>query len=267
MRVGLTLGVVGCISGMVGGSVAACSGNGGNGGKSDASADTSTFDAVVRPDQSQVDTGGDDSNGGDDAGCAPLPVEAGFPFAPPNPQRSVCTATQIQTLYNECWGGAPGCTAFYGDPTNSTCIACMHTQSTASSWGPLVEFPDQVTYANASGCMAIVTPDAGGTDCAHAVEAEVRCRQASCAPNCPNASTAAGLAEYEQCETKAETTTCATEVQTAAPCYSDPRYAPCVFVSFEAYVVGLGEFFCAANTGGDAGPDATGDGPSDGGGG
>src|ERR1019366_1802981 len=152
-------------------SVAACSGKSGSGVPSDASTDTSTFD-VVRVDHALVESGGDDSSG-DDGGCTPLPVEAGFPFVPPNPPRSVCTVNQIQTMYADCWQGGPvsACNSFYGDPTNSACIACMITDSTASSWGAIINFPNGVGYPNIAGCEALVARDGGGVACAHAIEA------------------------------------------------------------------------------------------------
>jgi len=128
-----------------------------------------------------------------------------------------------------------------------------------------VEYPNDTTYTNAAGCMALAFADAGGAECAAAVEADIRCRNASCSPNCPNGSTAAGLAEIQQCESVAEMTNCATQGQAANACFSDPTYAACVFADSEANFIGLGEFFCAAGAGAaDGGSDAPSDASADG---
>src|SRR5258708_5025249 len=186
MRVGWTLGLAAALGiGFAGAALAAC-GNGSSGaGPADASDDTKTSD-VRHVDHAQPEAG--DDGGGDDggdagAGCSPIAVDAAFPFVPPAPRRAICTTTQVQALYDGCWGTSATnatCNAFYGAPANSPCIACMITPSTASSWGALVEFPDKVTYANVGGCMALAAADAGGPSCGAAEQALVRCDNAAC---------------------------------------------------------------------------------------
>jgi hypothetical protein len=252
MRAGWWLGIVASVSGAAMVSVAACSSVGGGG--ADAGADA--VDVVVRH---PVDGGGDDSSGGD-GGCAPadLPVDASFPFVPPNPPRSVCTVSQIQALYDDCWGdgGASACTAFNGDPTNAPCIDCMITPSSASTWGAIVTFPNGSVVPNSGGCIAVIgaaedggSAEGGAEACGAEVQSAALCQEESCALLCPGASTAAGLAEFQQCEEQAATSTCETEVQ-AAFCASDLADTVCVFPTFEGYFVGLGEFFCASSESG-----------------
>ena len=253
MRAEWLLGLVAGVSGITVVGVAACSSHGAGGG---ADADADTFDGVVRY---PFDGAGDDSSGGD-GGCAPapLPLDAGFPFVPPNPPRSVCTVTQIQTLYDDCWGdgGASACSAFKDDTTNSPCVACMVTPSTASTWGAVVMFPSGLVIPNVGGCIAVLAAadaggaaDDGGAGCGAEVQAAELCQEQSCALPCQGASTAAGLIELQQCEDQAATSTCETEVQ-AALCASALADSVCVFPSFQDSFIGLGQLFCASGDGG-----------------
>ena len=253
MRAAWWLGLVASVSGIAVVSVAACSSHGGGGG---GDADADAFDAVVRY---AFDGVADDSSGGD-GGCAPAPVslDASFPFVPPNPPRAVCTVGQIQTLYDDCWGdgGASACSAFKGDTTNSPCVDCMLTPSTASTWGAMVTSPSGLVIPNVGGCIAVLAAadaggaaDDGGAGCGAEVQAAELCQEQSCALPCQGASTAAGLIELQQCEDQAATSTCETEVQ-AALCASALADSVCVFPSFQDSFIGLGQLFCASGDGG-----------------
>ncbi|MGD0527525.1 MAG: hypothetical protein ABSE49_20455 [Polyangiaceae bacterium] len=219
--------------------VLACSGGNGGGGVADAGEDGSE---VTRHAE---DSAMEDASG-DDGGCEPRAVDGGAPFVPPIAPRSACTAAQIQALYDDCWGdgGASSCAVFEGDPANASCVACMVTPSTASQWGAIVTFPNGLAIPNVSGCIALVATDDAGPPCAAAVQSADLCEQASCALHCPSASTAAGLAEFQQCEDQAATSTCETDYLTAM-CYSDEAYSDCVFPTMGDSFVGLGQVFCA----------------------
>jgi len=255
MRVGWTLGLMaGLCGGFAGGALAAC-GNGSAGpGPADAASDARVSDAHVDHGEPESGDGaGGDDGGGDEVGCSPIAVDASFPFIPPAAPRASCTTTQVQSLWDSCWSASATsatCGAFYGAPANSTCIACMITPTTASAWGPIVEFPDKISYANAGGCMALAFADAGGAACGAAQGALIRCNNAACSLPCPKGGTANDVAEYNQCGQQAVMTTCAAEDQ-AASCVSDPAYTGvCVFANFEANFIGLGDFFCAAGSDG-----------------
>ena len=119
-----------------------------------------------------------------------------------------------------------------------------------------MQFPNGVVIPNVGGCIAVLAAsdaggaaDEGGLACGAQVEAAAICQEESCAMQCPSASPASGLAEFQQCEEQSATSTCETEVQ-AALCSSDLTDTACVFPSFEDYFVGLGEFFCASSDGG-----------------
>ncbi len=189
------------------------------------------------------------SGDGDDVGvaldCTPTLPDGSVtpPFVPPRRPQSVCTASQVLALFEACWAGSTAsCNAFYGDPTNSTCIRCMISDSTDPSWGPIVSYPNDTSQANVGGCVALVDQDSGADSCAAAFEAFKACGQESCAAVCPNGSSS-GSGAFGTCETLAELTTCAPYTQ-AAQCDQAPAYASCIFVDFEAYFRGLGDVFC-----------------------
>jgi hypothetical protein len=256
MRVGWTLAAVACVAGGMAAALACSGKTGGSNSSTDASADQSVIEASTT-DQSAFDSSGNvDSGGhsgedageeaGQDAGCAPEPVDAAFVFTPPNAPRNVCTSAQIHEFYVDCWSTTQttaACNAFYGEPANSSCILCMVSKSTASTWAAVVEFPNDITSANISGCIAIVTGDAGPGSCAYASQALKECVWDSCEAHCPTGATSAGVNAYEQCVTAAEGSVCATQNQAAA-CQS--AYSACQYASFEAYFLGIGAFFCSA---------------------
>jgi hypothetical protein len=242
-------------------------GNSSGEGPADGSADATSELAATQPEASAdvvAETG--DQQAPD--GCAPSSVGNVQPFVPPNTRQSACTDTQIATLYQDCWvGSAAACNSFYGDPANSACIRCMLSDSTASTWGPIVKFTgEDITLPNTAGCFALVDGDAGPGGCGAATQALQLCGFMSCAGNCPNGSTAAGVAQLGTCTIQAFMTTCAQEYAKANPCGQAPQYGVCLFANFESQFRGLGQFFCAyvadagadSAAGGDAGADASG---------
>jgi hypothetical protein len=170
----------------------------------------------------------------------------------------VCRLAQIQNLYADCWGSAAtttDCDDFYNDPTNTPCIHCMITQSTAPSWGAIVLFPGTNAFANLGGCLALVTGDSGPGSCAQVVETLQQCEVSSCRVGCPTEDTAEAGAVIVQCRTQSETTTCMGQDQAAVPCENASPNDACGFADFEADFIGVGQVMCAATV--DGGADAT----------
>lgn len=221
-----------------------------------------TLDATTEtgagPDGGTKDTGAVPETGtgeepsGLDAGCVPLPVDGGLQFVPPHAPMSVCTLTQIQDLYADCWGSTAtttACNDFYGDPTNSPCIKCMITQSTDSTWGPVIIFGDNSGYANLGGCIAYLTDDAGAGGCAQTIELLQQCYEKSCSVGCPDNTSAEAGTTLSDCHQQARSTTCGEFATGATSCENASQNSACIFANFEADFIGIGELFCAADGG------------------
>lgn len=246
---------------MVAAGGSACSSSNGSGGPTDAGEDLAVIITDAgHQDRTEVEASGNEEAGEDagiDADCVPVPVDASFAFVPPNPVRNACTTSQIQTLYDDCWSSTSSttlCDAFYGDPSNSPCILCMFSKSSATSWGPIVQFPNDLGYPNVGGCIELLTGDAGG--CPQLIESYQLCIEDTCYVGCPSANTSAGAAAVQSCQQESRTTTCASETQAEQPCNTGTQYSQCVFADFQSYFLGVGAFFCAA--GADGGVDAGG---------
>lgn len=230
-----TLGLVACVGGATTIGVVSCSGQ-------------------ARSSANPTDASTDVRASGADAACVPAAVDAAFVFTPPNPQRSACTAAQIQTANEDCNPTltTAACRAFLSDPANALCIDCALSLASNRTWGALVDYPNDIVYANVSGCVATVSGDSGPGSCAYALQALQTCTWESCETQCPSGATPAGVMAFNQCTAEAESSICARQAQ-AASCLSD--YPACHYASFEAYVLALGAFFCSAAA--DAGVDGT----------
>lgn len=194
-----------------------------------------------------------------DAACSPQPVSSLPPFVPPNAPRSVCTSAQILAYYDACWSDtqtAATCSDFEGDPANSPCILCVRTESTAASYGAVVEWPNKHGQANIGGCIALIDGDTSTTGCGAAYEALDACREQACLASCDTTPNSEG---FGACETEAVASVCAPEAQ-AAQCGTANIYEGCLFADFEAYFRGLGQLFCAGgfDAGSDSGSDGSG---------
>jgi hypothetical protein len=250
------------VSALALGGAASCSSATQIGGGLDASAlDASTDGApdVQAPVDASPDTvrGSDSSDDAASDGCVPSAVTSIPAFIPPKSPHTACTQAQIQAYWDACYASTSGtsnCNAFEGDPTNSPCVQCMLSDSTASAWGPVVAFPNYSWRANRAGCIALVDQDASPGSCAAADQAGVLCEYLACAPQCPTGATAAGFAAFLACEHQSDTTVCAQQVQ-GEQCAQAAKYGGCSFANSEAYFRGLGAIFCA--------PDSDGGGPSD----
>lgn len=230
------------------GGLAGC---GGAVGVVDASLDAASDRTIGATEAGEVDSTTPNDAGPNDAAldgpdCSPVGPQgdgAVGPFAPPNPPESVCTMTQIETLYDDCYApdaSSTECDAFYGDPTNSPCIRCMISDSTDNSWGPVVNFGNAGLQANIGGCIALVDQDAGPGGCGAAEERYLVCYKVACTTDCPT---------FNECFDEAIATVCAQYVD-AAQCAQKAPYDGCIFADFEAYFRGLGQIFCAAGTDG-----------------
>lgn len=230
------------------GFASACSGHATTGPADAATGDTTSPNADVSTPESIEDTAPAEA---DAPVCVPQAINSSLPaLVPPNAPIAACSTAQIQAYFETCGTGAgSACSDFAGDPTNSPCIKCMTSLSTASSYGPVILFPNDTTFANVAGCIALVDGNRSATGCAAAVQSQIFCRTAACIAACPGGADPAGLAAYTACVNQAETTVCESETQ-AATCTQAPQYAGCIFVDYESEFRGLGAIFCAAQADG-----------------
>ncbi len=131
-----------------------------------------------------------------DAGsCKPANVASFTPTTPPPAAASpVCTSTEIQTIYNDCYGPDGTCPeANEDDP----CYTCIFTFQNAASWGPVVQSPDGLGDLNFGGCLLLLEPC--NTACAATFENDLECEQAACAASCPLTADAATVTSYSDC--------------------------------------------------------------------
>jgi hypothetical protein len=178
-------------------------------------------------DSGSVPIGDDDAATGDDgaaAACVPAD-ETGFTatWHPAKAHTASCSSAQIDA-YHKCLqdgqtqASPASCTPFNGSnatAANKACVACILTQDTAASYGPIVVHKGTIEM-NVPGCLAVATNDLQGTGCAGKYQAASACRNASCAANCPVNDDPSFQAE-QQCEQAAAAGTCKT-FEDAAGC-------------------------------------------------
>jgi hypothetical protein len=152
--------------------------------------DAGPFDAT----DEDGDDGADGDDGGDgspgcNTGVCPSPDDVtGFQptWKPPTGgHQNKCSAALIDEFYTDCLdtNGSQQCSTFgaNGDAAHQACAACLQSQYTDASWGPLVYSPGEVE-TNESGCIALLDPAA--MSCAQSVQADDECQHAACDPVC-----------------------------------------------------------------------------------
>lgn len=142
-------------------------------------------------DAGKKDTGGGgmDANNGGDTGpmpgqCTPGDVSSFNPTYIPAIKPAMQCSTQVLTdFFTACIDpGATGTTCQTWQKANTSCNSCIITDSTAASWGPLVQIGNSLknfagTYLNISGCY-----EAQGvpTSCAQNIQFGLMCDAAAC---------------------------------------------------------------------------------------
>ena len=162
--------------------------------------------------------------------CQPVST-AGFSPAKITPLvNPVCTNAQVVGLVTQCFDPSlpdrTACTAWKADPNNEACLTTcpVATDIGASSWGPLVKTsnPGVIEFFDLGACVALMDPSPAGQACATALEGEMQCEHAACAPSCPlpATTTQAAIDAYQNCMFAADSSECASYVATAAKCAS-----------------------------------------------
>jgi hypothetical protein len=180
----------------------------------------------------------------DDAGpdvvgsvCGPLDTTGYTPraYSPPSGAHQKKCTTQNLADYVSCISGADKtkCAQFGMGMAAAACGACIETQATDASWGPLVSPDGQHLSFNVPGCLDLVVPN---TTCGKSLDASYGCQDASCNAcdntTTPNFSNCVQSSLKKQCKSYGDTVTtaCAAQFGDAAPtdiknCFPDPSIA------------------------------------------
>ena len=144
-----------------------------------------------------VGTGGEGGAGSGDGGadaplaCPPQPLDEWVApsYRPAQARQALaCSALLIQDFYASCLGPNAtndGCNQNWGageDLAHQTCQNCLVTQSSATAWGPLVNYGTTVSV-NVAGCIELLDPTQAS--CAASVQAADVCQHTACDTACP----------------------------------------------------------------------------------
>lgn len=152
--------------------------------------------------------------------CSPSSISGFSPtWIPPKTlHSSACTVTNA-TLAVDCTfdpnADPTACQAFTNNSANAACISCVFTNSTDSSYGPIVMEGD-IGNLNLAGCIAALA----SSGCGAKFQAAQQCQAAACT-GCPDPNGGPqALANYQQCQDDSLSSVCAS-YETAAAC-ADP---------------------------------------------
>jgi hypothetical protein len=143
-------------------------------------------------------------------------------------QPGACSAQLVADFYQSCLAPAASsdaCNQAWGagqDQAHQTCHACLVTPSSASAWGPLVDYGTTVSV-NVAGCLELLDP--AQIACSASVQAADACQHQACDGACPvSAADAASFGDWQaciastgqqagECRAALEAATCAAELE------------------------------------------------------
>jgi hypothetical protein len=222
-------------------------------GGADADADAAT-DAAIDGEAGVVDAGSDAGGGvcapPQPGQCGPGDVSTFVPtWHPPSGLRQgLCTMSQISDYYTFCLdpnATASACQNF--QLANASCTACLSTDESAATYGPLVGKSIGIVSINVAGCIALLEPC--NLECAQASMAHDQCNEASCGPNCP-VFDSTSLQTYTSCGITSDQCGCAweaaREICTQSIQGSKHPAAVCVTgaTTFQQYFETVAPIFC-----------------------
>jgi hypothetical protein len=122
-----------------------------------------------------------------------------IPWAPPSTfPNHACSSAQIAG-YLACF---PNCSTFRADPTNTACLACIETDVTATTHGPIITSGGQPVEVNFGGCVAHYDGNTAAGSCGNQENNANDCAGAECGKCADFANPQTGGAT-DQCETAA----------------------------------------------------------------
>jgi hypothetical protein len=141
-------------------------------------------------------------------------------------QSSACTALLMNDYYSSCLGPTAtqdACNQSWGageDAAHATCQTCILTPSSASLWGPLVDYgtggdggAGGTVSVNVAGCVEILDP--AQLPCAMSVQLADECQHAACDPGCPVSDTAS-FDDWQACINASAQGVCLQYLQSAS---------------------------------------------------
>jgi hypothetical protein len=207
-----------------------------------------------------VATANDASGAGytwDASACAPGDVQTFLPgpYVPASKQEGACAPELLGPLYDDCFGPqktVSACLTFQKNPSYSACYACVVTPSTASSYGPIIDYDQEFLTPNVAGCIELAAH--GTLTCAMPVQALGECELAACEANCP-VSDASSFLALEACTAQAEAAGCQAYSE-AVSCFTTELDAGplsvCDASDFQAFFEQVVPLFCGQDEAGSA---------------
>jgi hypothetical protein len=221
--------------------------------------DASTLDVVhsVHPPPADDNDGGDVGAG--DASTCPMPADLSV-WTPPAyvPAKFVpgaCSADDFVAADTACFKAttatSAACLAF--QTANVACAACLDSNSTDPTWGPLVNWSGVVDI-NIGGCLQLLAPSE--TACALALQTADVCPHVACDAVCPVTETDAdSFTEWKVCAAAASADACASfiadsncvatdDAAAGTPCNESPS------ATFDTLFLQIAPLFCGGADGG-----------------
>jgi len=122
-----------------------------------------------------------------------------------------CTSAEVTTFYDDCLNQDPGDGTCDDSEIGATCYACLVSQPTDSTWGPVIEYTVgglPSWQSNLAGCLSV---EGVSKTCVTAVEEVSQCENDSCNGSCKIATSNEQTA-YTECTSNADTDYCSSYV-------------------------------------------------------
>jgi hypothetical protein len=203
-----------------------------------------------------------DGSGGIDAplACPPASLDewsaGAYHHAQPL-QPAACNALLLNDYYTNCLGPSSSqdaCNQEWGageDPAHATCQSCILTPSSATVWGPLIDYgtggdggAGGTVALNVAGCVEILDPSQ--LVCATSVQVADECQHAACDTSCP-VTDVASYTDWQACIDAAGTGECVAYLQSAACVNAEdagPAAACVTGQTFEDEFFAIADVFC-----------------------
>jgi len=183
-------------------------------------------------------------------------------------QEDACGAGDIAAYDMACLNQASASTAACNQfkTAKAMCAACLTSNATDSSWGPLVVF-NGVINVNAGGCFELAD---GNTDCAKSLQDTTLCEHQACDGVCP-VKDQTSFNNWQMCDMTAQAQGCGMYFMAANTCaMADDGGAATVCnagSTFDELFMNIAPLFCGGGGTGDGGTTEAGstDGGDDGG--
>jgi hypothetical protein len=130
--------------------------------------------------------------------CTPSLTGAPAPsWKPPSTYpRAACSAAEITQIVTDCYAQLSASKCAADKAAMPACAACLITDETAASLGPIIQAGAYGTL-NQAGCQALETGDASPSGCPARIGVVIDCEQLACAARCTTAGS--NSTQYHSC--------------------------------------------------------------------